>query len=182
MTATNKPQGERKTAFEKEDAYRSLELINGWIENLDTKASFLLAYIAVLMGFVVSNGLPSIFNTSVPLPITKDFIGKALCIVLLYLSLISSVIILLLVLTARTKAKSKESSLLFFNEISKMGLNDFRSKVLNRTEEELVNDVLEQVHTNAVICTKKSRFYNWGVKGTFLATITYIGCIMLRVL
>ena len=42
MTATNKPKGERKTAFEKEDAYRFLELINGWIKNLDTKASFLL--------------------------------------------------------------------------------------------------------------------------------------------
>lgn len=54
----------RELHFEKEDAYKSLELVNAWINNLDTKASFLLAYLAVVLGFVVSNGRPNLFAVS----------------------------------------------------------------------------------------------------------------------
>ena len=54
--------------FEKEDAYKSLEITNSWIGNLDTKASFLLAYLSVVMGFVVSHGVPVVFSTTPTAP------------------------------------------------------------------------------------------------------------------
>ena len=41
--------------FSKEDAYQALELTNSWTNNADTKISFVLAYIAVLIGFVFYN-------------------------------------------------------------------------------------------------------------------------------
>ena len=56
------PKEKREVVFEKEDAYKSLELTNSWIGNIDTKASFLLAYLSVIMGFVVSHGFPAIFT------------------------------------------------------------------------------------------------------------------------
>ena len=99
-------QNKRLIAFEKEDAYKSLELVNGWINNLDTKASFLLAYIAVVMGFVISSGCPEIFLVEAPNPITAGYIAKIVLTIGLFLSLVLSVVFLLRTLTARIKNNS----------------------------------------------------------------------------
>ena len=69
----------REIVYEKEDAYKTLEIINSWINAMDTKASFLLAYIAVIMGFVFTSGIPHVFevinasNISFLLIIKMDF-------------------------------------------------------------------------------------------------------------
>lgn len=44
----NQQQQNTSSAFEKEDAYRSLEMVNTWINNLDTKVSFALALVGAL--------------------------------------------------------------------------------------------------------------------------------------
>lgn len=171
----------REVIFEKEDAYKSLELTNGWIGNIDTKASFLLAYLSVIMGFVVSHGFPAIFSDKMITPIGFSYLVKVICVIALYLSLVLSVALLLGTLTARIKGQSIKPSLLFFGEISELSLNDYKAKILNRTEDELIKDILEQIHTNAKICAQKSKFYNAGVKMTLLATVLYVMCMILRV-
>lgn len=90
----------RELHFEKEDAYKSLELVNGWINNLDTKASFLLAYLAVVLGFVVSNGRPNLFTQPVPSPMVFGFVVKVICVIALFLSLALSIVLFLSTLTA----------------------------------------------------------------------------------
>lgn len=175
------PNEKRKVVFEKEDAFKTLELTNGWIGSMDTKASFLLAYLAVVMGFVVSNGLPSVFKLPVPKPLTTHYIAAVICVIALYLFLVFAVISLLETLIARTKNNSDRKSMLFFGEIATLSLNDFKAKILNRTEDELIKDLLEQVHTNSKICVKKSAYYNWGVRFTFLSTVLYIACMLLEV-
>lgn len=57
----NQQQQNIGSAFEKEDAYRSLEMVNTWISNLDTKVSFALALVGVLTGVIFSEGLPNAF-------------------------------------------------------------------------------------------------------------------------
>lgn len=171
----------RKVIFEKEDAFKTLELVNSWIGSMDTKSSFLLAYLAVVMGFIVSNGLPDIFKTPKPNPLTALYILGISCVVVLYLSLIVAVVLLLGTLTARTINDSKNKSMLFFGEIAKLSLNDYKSKILNRTEDELIKDLLEQIHTNSRICVKKSALYNWGVKFSLIATTLYMVCMLLEV-
>ncbi|WP_455030808.1 Pycsar system effector family protein [Oribacterium sp.] len=168
--------------FEKEDAYKSLEITNSWIGNLDTKASFLLAYLSVVMGFVVSHGVPVVFSTTPTAPLGMIYWAKIICAIGLYFSLILSAVFLLGTLTARINGKGNKPSLLFFGEISKQSLNDYKSKILNRTEDELIKDILEQIHTNAEICTKKSKYYNFGVKFVFVATVLYIACMGIGVL
>jgi hypothetical protein len=170
----------REISFEKEDAFKTLESVNGWINNMDTKASILLAYLAVIIGFVVSNGLPDLFTQ--PAPITFCYIIKVVFVVIMYLSLLSSIVLFLGTLTARIKGNNEKHSLLFFGEIAKNSLNDYKSKILNRTEEELIKDVLEQVYINSKICTIKSKYYNIGVKLTLISTVVYIICMILNVL
>ena len=172
----------REIVFEKEDAYKALELTNSWIGNIDTKASFLLAYLSVIMGFVVSHGFPMVFSVETAASIGFSYWAKVICVIALYLSLVLSVGLLLGTLTARIKGQRSKPSLLFFGEISKLSLNDYKAKILNRTEDELIKDILEQVHTNAEICAKKSKVYNVGVKLTLLATVLYVMCMILRVL
>ena len=172
----------REIVFEKEDSYKLLELTNSWIGNMDTKASFLLAYLALVNGFVVSNGVPSIFSELPSIPTGVDIWLKKILAIALYLTLVSSLFLLLGTLTARLKGNKKKTSLLFFGEIASMSLNDYKAKILNRTEEELIKDVLEQIHTNSLICTKKSRYYNVGVRVTFIATVLYVVCMWMRIL
>ncbi len=172
----------REISFEKEDAFKALELVNGWINNMDTKASILLAYLAVIIGFVVSNGLPDLFNQPAPSPVVFFYIVKVDFVVILYLSLFASIVLFLATLTARIKGNKEKHSLLFFGEIAKNSLNDYKSKILNRTEEELIKDVLEQVYINSNICTIKSKYYNIGVKLTLISTVVYVICMILNVL
>ena len=44
--------------FTKVDAYNTLNLINSWINNVDAKTSFALAFTAVLFGFIFIKGTP----------------------------------------------------------------------------------------------------------------------------
>lgn len=176
------PKEKREVVFEKEDAYKSLELTNSWIGNIDTKASFLLAYLSVIMGFVVSHGFPAIFSVETVAPVEFSYWAKIICVVALYLSLVLAVTLLLGTLTARINGQSSKPSLLFFGEISKLSLNNYKAKILNRTEDELIKDILEQIHTNAEICAKKSKFYNAGVKVTLLGTVLCVVCMILRAL
>ena len=108
--------------------------------------------------------------------------AKIICAIGLYFSLILSAVFLLGTLTARINGKGNKPSLLFFGEISKLSLNDYKSKILNRTEDELIKDILEQIHTNAEICTKKSKYYNFGVQFVFVTTVLYIACMGIGVL
>ena len=45
---SKKPQ-KINSSYTKEDAYRLLDITNGWISNIDTKASFLLRRIRLLI-------------------------------------------------------------------------------------------------------------------------------------
>lgn len=81
-------QEKKELTFEKEDAYKALEVINSWIGNMDTKASILLAYLAVIMGFVVSKGFPRILTFPLPSPVTFTFVLKTICASVLYYHLL----------------------------------------------------------------------------------------------
>ena len=172
----------REIVYEKEDAYKTLEIINSWINAMDTKASFLLAYIAVIMGFVFTSGIPHVFEVINASNISFLLIIKLSCVVLLYFSLLTSIILYFETLQARIKNEKNRHSLLFFGEIASISLNDFKAKILNRTEEELIKDILEQIHTNSLICKRKSRLFNGGIITTIIATLLYVVSIVCHLL
>lgn len=171
----------RKIVFEKEDSFKTLEIINGWIGSIDTKASFLLAYVAVVMGFVVSKGVPNVFREPVPSPMTACYVLGLVLVSLLYIALVITVILLMGVITARIKHETNGMSMLFFGDIAKLSLNDYKEKILNRTEEELIKDILEQVHTNSKICLKKAEYYKWSIRFSFISTALYMICMVMGI-
>lgn len=38
----------------KEDAYKNLDIVNSWINNIDLKASFILAFLGILLGNILN--------------------------------------------------------------------------------------------------------------------------------
>ncbi len=158
--------------YTKDDAYHTLDLINSWINNVDAKTSFALAYVAVLIGFVFVNGSPSVFtDIQSTEKIVACMIIKAIIVIALYGTSLLSIIFMFFAIKARTNNISGKKSVMFFGTIASMELINFKAKTLNMGEKELTKDLLEQIHTNSSICTKKMKFYNKGIFWLIIATI-----------
>ena len=158
--------------YTKDDAYHTLDLINSWINNVDAKTSFALAYVAVLIGFVFVNGSPSVLTDIASAEkTTACMVIKAIIVIALYGTSFLSTIFMFLAIKARTDNTSGKRSVMFFGTISDMELNDFKAKTLNMDEKDLTKDLLEQIHTNSTICSKKMKFYNKGIFWLVMATI-----------
>nr|WP_302597134.1 Pycsar system effector family protein [uncultured Cellulosilyticum sp.] len=179
--------------YTKDDAYHTLDLINSWINNVDAKTSFALAFVTVLIGFVFANDLPATFIEIVQMDkITVCTILKIIIILGLYVASFLSILFMFLAIKARisktpwwekifTRNSIKETnskSIMFFGTIAAMELNAFKAKAMNIDDREIIKDLLEQVHTNSEICMKKMKFYNIGILWLITATILcFIGMV-----
>lgn len=158
--------------YSKEDAYQTIDLINSWINNVDTKTSFALAYVAVLMGFAFANGTSTVFQEAKnTCPLTCGIIFKLILVLMLYGASVGAIINLFMAVIARVKNDSGKKSMMFFGSISQMSINDYKAKILNMDEKDIIKDLLEQIHTNSRICMKKIKRYNKGIVYLIIATI-----------
>lgn len=174
MANNNQQNEQAEKAFKKDDAYQTLEISNSWIGNMDTKVSFALAFVGVLIGSIFKEGLPNAFQKIGSVPdICKaeatDILAVILVIVLYGTSLFA-IIYFILAITARVQTQAQ--SLFFFGSINKMKFNEYKNKVNNLTEQELIEDLEEQIHTNSRICSLKASYYNKGIK-CLIATIGF---------
>lgn len=186
VTPLNKEQ-------KKEEALKTLDRINTWIGNCDTKVSFALAFAGILIGGFFAS---SIITDSLKKFIDNLFdIGSFIqrgdpqfpVIVLAFVILVAFVIFIgisIVSLFNAIKGKTDESvfhqegipkeSNLHFGAIQKKSFLDFKKNFHQQTEESLLNDLLSQVHINSSICTQKFNSYNKGVKYLVFSTISFI--------
>lgn len=139
--------------YTKEDVYRTLDMINNWINNIDTKVSFALALAGILMGFIFNMTLSDNEGTMV-LVLT----------LLLYIANFGALLYFVLAITARVDNPNNAQSIFFFGSISTFKLVDYIEKTNNITEQEILEDLKEQVHTNSLICNKKVKHFIRGIK------------------
>jgi hypothetical protein len=171
--------------FSKEDAYQALELVNSWTNNADTKISFVLAYIAVLIGFVfynagaVPNAIQSFLSATQK---SSNIVFGAVLVVFLYLCCLVSVVLFFLAIFGRIKNTSGEKSAFFFGTVSTMTLDDYRTKAVSMTDQDIVQDILEQIHTNSKICTKKFKLYNCGIYFLVASTFLCFLCMIFQLI
>lgn len=177
----------------KEEALKTLERINTWIGNCDTKVSFALAFAGILIGGFFAS---SIITDSLKKFIDNLFdIGSFIqrgdpqfpIIVLAFIILVAFVIFIgisIVSLFNAIKGKIDSSvyqqpgltgeSNLFFGTIQNKLFLDFKKSFEQQTEESLLNDLLSQVHINSSICNQKFKSYNKGVKYLVFSTISFI--------
>ena len=177
----------------KEEALKTLERINTWIGNCDTKVSFALAFAGILIGGFFAS---SIITGSLKKFIDNLFdIGSFIqrgdpqfpIIVLAFVILVAFVIFIgisIVSLFHAIKGKTDSSvfhqegipkeSNLHFGAIQNKSFLDFKKSFHQQTEESLLNDLLSQVHINSSICNQKFKSYNKGVKYLVFSTISFI--------
>lgn len=175
---------DEKKRFDKEDAYRTLELTNSWVNNVDTKISFALALVGVLSAFIFTVGLPraiqNVVNKGNWASLTGGDVIAVLFVTLLYFACLSSIICLLLGMIARTKANG--DSLFFFGTISAKKFEDYKKKLKHLEEEHILDDLIEQIHTNSQICKKKMSYYNKGIRLLLVTVTLWFICMVFQLI
>lgn len=186
MSQDNIQEENRMQAFTKDDAYQSLSMVNTWISNIDTKISFALALAGVLIGIIFSTGFPGallrVGEVSKLSELNGGEIIAAVLVCLLYIVSFLSILYFMLVIIARVKNLNNSQSIYFFGSISAMDLQDYKYKVNNMTEQEIIEDLEEQIHTNSKICIEKAKCYNRGIKFLLVTIILWFICMTFRLI
>lgn len=179
---------EENSKYSKEDAYRTLELTNSWIGNVDTKTSFGLAFIVALLALIFYNAgsAPSAiqdFTMALKLgDVTVCIILRVILIALLYIFSFASIAMFCFAIMGRTKNVSDKKSIIFFGNIANMPLNDFKAKTCNMNDKEITRDLLEQIHINSKICSVKFFYYSKGLYSLIVSVILYFVCMVFNLI
>lgn len=175
-----------KQAYKKEDAYQTLGIINTWISNLDTKVSFALALIGVLTSMIFSEGLPNAFQRVTEISKLAELNGgeiiAAILVFSLYLVSFVSILYFMLAIMAKIKNTNNAQSIFFFGSLSGMEPLQYKDIVKNMTEQQIIEDLEEQIHTNSIICSKKAKCYNTGIKFSVATIILWFICMTFRLI
>lgn len=163
----------------KESARYTLEQVNTWINSIDTKASYALSVTSILSGFILIQGMPQAFSAFCAADrITVSLLLGAILVVSLYLSSYAAIILLVSAIIARITSKSKNRSHLFFGHISKVDLSQYIEEFTELSEEQYVNELIEQIHINSQICIRKIWFYQKGIYTLIIAvSLCFICCL-----
>lgn len=182
----NNNQNSTVQGFKKDDAYQTLSMINTWIGNIDTKISFALALAGVLIGMIFSGGLPNAFQRITQVSKLSELNGgeifAVLLVGLLYCASFLSIVSFMWAIIARVKTLNNASSLFFFGSIGAMELQNYRDKANQITEQDLIDDLEEQIHTNSRICNQKAKWYNNGIKFLLITIILWFICMAFRMI
>lgn len=179
-------QQHQNKAFDKEDAYETLGIINTWIGNIDTKVSFSLALSGALIGVIFDKGRPRIFRRIAEVSNLKvlsggDLIG-AILVILLYLLSFISILYFMLSIIARVNNPSNAPSVFFFGSIGNMTLANYKSSVKDMEEQDIIDDLEEQIHTNSMLCSLKAKWYNNGMKCLLATVILWFICMIFQLI
>lgn len=186
--------------YSKEDAYKTLDMINMWIGNVDSKISYSLTFMGVLLGFFLTTSKPIDISqvTNKILIKIQEMINKGIQPTLKSIELIDviSVIILILIcIFIFTSVKSciclykgikgridpetynqnglVTKSNIFWNSISSKQYLDFYKEISNLDKRNLMKDISSQIFINSKICTEKFNNYNEGVKYIVISVIIF---------
>ena len=179
-------QQQQNIAFDKKDAYETLGIINTWIGNIDTKVSFSLALSGALISVIFDKGMPYIFKRIAEVPNLKVLSGGnligAILVVLLYLASFISILCFMLSIIARVNNPSNVPSVFFFGSIGNMTLANYKKSVKAMNDQDIIDDLEEQIHTNSALCSLKAKWYNRGMKYLLATVILWFICMIFQLI
>lgn len=174
--------------FSKETAFRTLELINSWINNVDTKVSFSLAFSTTILGLIFYNAgsepkALQEFKIAYAEKSISFFNWSSVAILfLMYVSFLIVLICFFLSLRGKVVNSNKGKSVFFFGTIADYSMNNYKSKVFSMNENELKKDLTEQIHINSRICRNKFKWYNIGLSFLIISAILCVICLAFQIL
>ncbi|MDF2960662.1 MAG: hypothetical protein K0S39_2397, partial [Paenibacillus sp.] len=175
--------------FTKDELYKNLERVNFWVANVDTKTSFILAFVGIFLSiFFTSNMTIDALKKLITLltKLNSDdlktiFIIFTMIIVIIFLCFIVRTTIFLFNALAASvdpdKFADKElikKSNIFFASIAAKDFSEFQNELNNMSKEKINNDINSQTYINSMICTVKFKYYNKGVKNLKYSLFSFI--------
>ena len=136
----------------KTDLENNLDRVHEWIKSADQKISIWLAFQGIFLTIVaqpIVNILKSIKH-----------IDLRTVIFLISLILISySLYKTISAMSPRIKS-NKHRSLLYFGDIGSISIKKYKSKLKNYSDDDLINDLILQIHISSKIAIKKHKKFN----------------------
>nr|WP_279287904.1 Pycsar system effector family protein [[Eubacterium] tenue] len=169
-----------------EDLYKRLEIVNTWIDNADSKISYVLTFIGVLFGFFT--GIKGTSDISAILKViyfkgaSSIAFNKHLLLILFIIFIITSIISMVnlckalkgsIDINVYEQKGLATSSNIFFQTIANSSYEDFSNSINNETENDIIKDITSQIYINSKICTTKFENYNKGLKFTIISVIIF---------
>ena len=140
-----------------DDEFKTLEIINFWIANCDTKTSILLAIYGVVLSLSLSSDKIRLLRNIVVACFATQSMGN----VLYFIFLLTSIGIFFfglykLIRVLLPKIDLQNPSVMFFGSVARIpSLNEYKLKVDTISDEELHKDLLGQIYAAAKICNQK---------------------------
>lgn len=184
----------QNNSYTKEDLYKKLELVNSWISNIDNKISFILGFVGIFIGFIISKGTPNVFidisNMAIKDIITLNFgqVFSILIIITMYFTSISCLILLIMALQGKVNSKVykehklETNSLLFFGNIAKMNYGEYKEKCQKQGNGKFLNDINSQIYINSKICDYKFKLYNYSIKLLIISFMLFYICELFNII
>lgn len=166
--------------YTKEDAYKTLGMINDWISRADTKTSILMGFISLLVGFTIKvfDGVNYISQSDkVDFVVVVVAILTAMYIILAILAIMFSCMSLMARINLKKYTKKQGINLksaFYFNSIVQMGYKDFINETSNKSENDIIKDLISQILINSYIAQKKHKYFNLSLFVSFALFIIAI--------
>ena len=168
----------------KEEKFKELERIDLWINNADTKISYLLAFLGIIATIIftsdsVMKKIRDCLDNA--LKLNKQDIANilSLLVIILVMNMVffiaKSIYYLLKASSAKINvSNTNKSSTLFFGSIATNTIEQFKEKVKRQTDEELEEDIIEQIFINSKICSEKMKNYNKAIKNLKISMVIFV--------
>lgn len=170
----NNLNNDDKNRFDIDDARDTLERIHNEINACDTKASIVLGIIGVIAGVCLNDStVTTTYNYLIHNISTLKCKVFFLITCIIIFGIVFGVYRLLSVLYARLKNQNKKSCI-FFGDIAKYKNSmSYKQSLMRKSKSDLMDDYINQIHMNSIICDKKYARYNQGLKivGIFLTLL-----------
>ena len=169
----------KKIKYSIEDLYKNLDITNSWINNSDNKASIMIAF----LGFSLFELFKNTDYTDCIYNVLKKCISNinfSDCLFLLFIG-ISFILILLgiykllkVLVPSLKNNKNIPESLIYYGYISNVESLKYKELVKNATEENIIDDLINQNYINSKICFRKFNNFRYGTFLIFLGIILNI--------
>lgn len=176
----------------KEDAYKTLERTIAFNNTCDSKATTILTVYGVLITVSLTSDGVTTIKTILKTSSSNLQIRNIIYLLILGASLLGFVIgtvYIMLVLLSKTNCEEYSqdgldlNSIIYFGNIadSEKNINylDYKKKVMQRTEDEMLNDIISQIYLNSKICNRKYKNYK---KGFLISIISLFVFIMIWII
>lgn len=175
--------------YNKEDVYKNLDNIISWINNSEVKASIALGLFGVIITVLFTND--SLIKKYADLfkEVIKNVNFSDVLYILFIILSIGTIflglykLIKVLIPTLQTKFNLKKPSHIYFGSIANFNSSlEFKESLNDTTEEELMDDLLNQVYINSIICMNKFNNFQIGLKFSLSGFLLLIFLIIIGII